>query len=102
MVMQTEMNEGGTCTSDAADNIQGTRISSNCCTVKTVDSPIKDYYLSSNNNFSGNVQLLAVTALPVLHNHLNIIDSFNQNYFDISPPLLSSNSLYLTNSTLLI
>ncbi len=102
MVMQTEMSNGETCTSEAVDNIQGTRITSNCCTVKTVDSPIKDYYLSSNNNFSGNVQLLAVMALPVLNNDLIITDSFNQIYCDTSPPLLSSNSLYLTNSTLLI
>jgi hypothetical protein len=102
MDMQSEMSNGKTCTPIAIDNIQGTSISNNCCTVKTVDSSIKDNYLTSNNIFTSNVQLVAVIAIPVLNNDINTAGSFNQIYFDTSPPLLSNNSLYLTNSILLI
>jgi len=100
--MQLEMHDNESCNPVAVDNIQGARISNNCCSVKTVDSSIKANYLNSNNNFSGNLQLLVVVTIPVLNNNINITGSINQIYFDTSPPLLSSNSLYLTNSILLI
>ncbi len=102
MDMQSEMNNGETCAPVAIDNIHSTSISNNCCTVKTVDSSIKDNYLSSNNSFTSNIQLLAVLATPVINNEIAVFGNFNQIYFDTSPPPLSDNSLYLTNSILLI
>jgi hypothetical protein len=101
MNMHSEMQNNESCTPVAINDIHGTSISNNCCSVKTVDSSIKDHYLNSNNNANNNIQILAIIAVPG-STFTNTNKDINKIYFDTSPPLLSNNSLYLTNSILLI
>jgi hypothetical protein len=102
MEMQSEMTDNQTCLPETDNNFCYTSITNNCCTVKTFDSSIKDNYISSTNNLTNTIQLLTIIAVPSISNNLNFAGNLNRIYFDSSPPLLSSNSLYLTNSTLLI
>ena len=102
MEMQSEMTDGESCIPVTIDYIHGTSISNNCCSVKIVDPSLKAKYLSSNSNTFNTLQFLAVITVPTLNSQPIITDNCNKIYFDSSPPLLSSNSLYLTNSTLLI
>jgi hypothetical protein len=77
-------------------------VKNNCCSTKTIDTSLKIEYLSQQNNTNDNIQTLVVilTNNPfesILQLRLN-----KKYYQNVSPPLLTSNNLYLNNSVLLI
>ncbi len=104
MEMQAEMPDGESCTPGSVNHINTISITNNCCSVKIVDPSLKAKFLSSNQNLSTNFTLhfLAVNTIFILLNESNLIEKNDKTFFDSSPPLHSSNSLYITNSTLLI
>ena len=73
-----------------------------CCTVKVIDSKVKDNFLFSHIENQKHLQLISL--IPIQNATRELLLSFNSNkiYFDTSPPLLSSNNLYLINSILII
>jgi len=78
------------------------QINNNCCSTKTIDTSVKDEYLSQKNGNSDNIQSL---VFVLTNNPFESIEQLNSNkkYFqDFSPPLLTNNTLYLSNSVLLI
>lgn len=103
MNMRSEMPNNESCAPISINDIHETSLSNNCCTVKTIDYSIKDHYLNSNNNLNNNIQILAIITISGLNSIFTDTNKeINKIYFDTSPPLLSNNSLYLTNSILLI
>jgi hypothetical protein len=77
-------------------------VKNNCCSTKTVDNSLKIEYLSQQNNTNDNVQtLVVILSVNPFESILQL--SLNKRYFqNVSPPLLTSNNLYLNNSVLLI
>lgn len=69
-----------------------------CCTDFLVDHSVKETFLTSKTEI--NLPLYLFTLIPVEFN-LSSNHQINQE-IDTSPPLLSSNKIYLTNSILLI
>ena len=89
------------CKSHSDKNVNLLSLKNNCCSTKTIDTKVKDEYLSQQKT-NNNVQTLAVVLIS---NPFEGIEKLNLNkkYFqDFSPPLLTSNNLYLSNSVLLI
>lgn len=77
-------------------------IKNNCCSTKTIDTTLKDEYLSQQNSNNHNFQPL---VFVLTNNPFESISKLNSNkkYFqDFSPPLLTNNTLYLNNSVFLI
>lgn len=72
----------------------------NCCEDLIVDTSVKDNYLSSKTELKSSVE---ITLLLSLNFDLNINSvSHNLSIEDRSPPNLSSNKVYLSNSVFLI
>lgn len=69
-----------------------------CCNDLLVDHSVKETFLTSKNEI--NIPLYQFTIIPVDFNLSSIYQTNVE--ADNSPPLLSSNKIYLTNSILLI
>lgn len=76
--------------------------SEDCCTVKVIDSKVKDNFLFNHSESQNHLQVVSFILIQNISSEL--LSSFHSNkiYFDSSPPLFISNDLYLTNSILLI
>lgn len=76
--------------------------SEDCCTVKVIDSKVKDNFLFSHLENQNHLQV--VSFISVQNTSSELLSSIHANkiYFDTSPPPLSGNPLYLTNSIFLI
>jgi len=71
-----------------------------CCLVKIVDSSVKDNFIVFKNDLSKETQLPIISTTNIC-NFISL-NSSKEFYTDTSPPLLSNNHIYLTNSTFLI
>jgi len=80
------------------ENIQ----SQNCCSIKVIDSNVKDNYISNISEKVSHTQIITVIVSQNISFDNLLNNDITKNYIDTSPPLLSGNSLYLTNSILLI
>jgi hypothetical protein len=90
------------CKNNTIKNFNKLSLKSNCCSTKTVDTSLKDEYLTQKNNGNDNFQ---TSVVILINNPFENIEQFNINkkYFhNFSPPLLTTNNLYLNNSVLLI
>lgn len=101
MNSSTALNDN--CTNDAAAHSNEISYhSQDCCTIKVIDSKVKDNYLSDGSNITNHIQFISI--LPPQNISIDLV-SYNQTnkiYFDTSPPHVLNTDLYLHNSTLLI
>ncbi len=103
MEMPSENPDAGTCTQVRINDGSNSSFNNDCCTVKTIDSSIKDNYIISNPDTYSNLHVIAVFAVPVLSNIYNSVSNNSiQIYYNSSPPIYSESPLYITNSILLI
>lgn len=72
-----------------------------CCKLETVIAGVRDSFISYKTESENNsvIKLIPVAEIT-FGQELTTISSYS--FIDISPPLLQSNHLYLTNSILLI
>ncbi len=96
-----EMHKQSSCCGEESNaNVYITSGYDPCCSTKLVDSSVKDNFVISK------IEQTQKNLLPVILiiNQTDIYSfaSFNKFYNDTSPPLLTDNHLYLTNSILLI
>ncbi len=82
---------------NSAENIS----SQDCCTVKVIDSKVKDNYIGITSEKVDHFQFITIIEVKNISNNILSSTRINKIYYDTSPPL-TSNSLYLNNSVLLI
>ena len=102
MDMNSGMTSSESCSSLSVSDINVPAISNSCCTSKTIDNKVKDNYLTSQNDNSNSLQLVAVINIAAVEGV--VINSSNSSkiYVDPSPPPKYGNPLYITNSIFLI
>ncbi|MGE5679786.1 MAG: hypothetical protein ACM34K_02795 [Bacillota bacterium] len=85
-----------------SDGMQLSKVKHNCCDSKVLAAPISAKYISVKVDNDNKAFVLAA----IIVNSANIQDSFNSEnsnlFINSPPPGQASNSLYLTNSVLLI
>lgn len=103
MDMPSQGLDGNSCTPVRINDGSDLSLDNNCCTVKTIDSSIKDNYIVSHPDTYNNLHVIAVIDVPVLSNIYNSVSNNSiQIYFNSSPPIYSESPLYISNSILLI
>ncbi|MCL5030520.1 MAG: hypothetical protein M1480_16025 [Bacteroidetes bacterium] len=76
--------------------------SQDCCSIKVIDSKVKDNYLFNHSENVNHIQFISLISVQNISVDLLSSIRISKIYFDTSPPPLSGNPLYLTNSILLI
>ncbi len=95
------MNESGMNNGSIQKNGQNIQ-SQDCCSVKVIDSKVKDNYVPNISEKINHVQFIAVIETKDISGDLYFSNKISTNYFDTSPPKFGGNPLYLTNSVFLI
>lgn len=72
-----------------------------CCQIKIVDNNITDNFISSSNDIGTKTpaKIIFISDINIFTPEINLS---NNDYTSGSPPLISDNHIYLTNSILLI
>lgn len=96
-----EMNNGGMNGSSNHNNSENIQ-SQDCCSIKVIDSKVKDNYIPNISEKINHVQFVAVVEMKDISGNLYFSNKITTNYFDTSPPKFSGSPLYLTNSIFLI
>lgn len=103
---EMEMNNGsmdGNGMKSSSINNNGENIQpQDCCSVKVIDSKVKDNYIPNISEKINHVQFIAVVEAKDISGNLYFSNKTTTNYIDTSPPKFGGSPLYLTNSIFLI